>query len=346
MVGSRDPEGPPVRRAIAAVTMVQALVTMAAFTPAALAPALARSLDLPTAMVGLQVGVVYAGAMAMSLLSGGLVRRWGGLRTSQTALVMTVLGLALMALPSVAAVALGAALIGIGYGCTNPSAAHVLFRLAPPGRRNLIFSVKQAGQPLGGVLAGLVAPPLAVAHGMAAALGAAGLMCLVWLAFMQTFRARIDHDRDPDYPVFSRPFADVALVWRDRSLSVLAGAGCCFGAVQMAVTTFLVAMLVDELGIGLVAAGTVLAAHQVAGVVGRMFWGWLADRVGDGGGVLMAVAAVAGSSALACLALTPEGPQAAVVAVFLVLGFTAVGWNGVFQAEVVLRAPSAPTRRS
>jgi len=335
-----EKDGLPVRRAIIGVTLVQALVTMAAFTPAAVAPALAKALGVPTSMIGLQVGIVYAGAMVMSFISGGLVRRWGGLRTSQTALVLAALGTMSMTLPSLAAVAFGSLLVGIGYGCTNPSAAHVLFRLAPPARRNLIFSIKQAGQPLGGVLAGLLAPPLAVNFGLAWALAAAGLACLGWLIFMQTFRDRIDDDREPAYPVFARPFADLALVWRDQALRVLAGAACCFGAVQLAVTTFLVAMLVDELGLSLIVAGAVLAAHQVAGVVGRMFWGAVADRVGDGGRTLMVIAGISAASTLVCVVLTPASPFALVITLFVLLGLSAVGWNGVFQAEVALRAPA------
>lgn len=338
--GQSGSGGPLARRAIIGVTVVQALVTMATLTPAALAPALARALDVPTAWIGLQISLAYAAATGLSFFGGGLVRRWGGVRTSQMALVLTAAGTLLIAVPAITAVVVGTVLVGFGYGCTNPSAAHVLIRLARPERRNIIFSVKQAGQPLGGVLAGLIAPPLAVGMGIWSALLVCGGACLMWLVVLQGVRDHFDDDREPDFPVFRRPFADLGLVWRDRALRSLAGASGCFAAVQLSVTTFVVAMLVDELEYGLVVAGTILAAHQAGGVGGRMFWGLVADRLGDGSRTLMIVAVIASGGALACVTLSATSSPVLVIAIFALLGASAVGWNGVSQAEVARRAPT------
>jgi len=55
---------------------------------------------------------------------------------------------------------LASMLIGIGYAFNNPASSHILKRVTPPRLRNLVYSIKQAGVPVGGILAALVMPPL------------------------------------------------------------------------------------------------------------------------------------------------------------------------------------------
>ena len=65
---------------------------------------------------------------------------------------------------------LASALIGFSNAAANPAGAEVLQRFTPDARRNLVFSIKQAGVPLGGVIAGLAIPPLIEAFGWRTAL--------------------------------------------------------------------------------------------------------------------------------------------------------------------------------
>ncbi len=115
--------------AITAVTLVQAVVTMGAVVPATVAPELARSLDVPTALIGVQVSLAYSGAVAVSFVTGRLVRRWGAVRTSQAACALTAAGAVLIAASTLVTLAIGSLVIGIAYGLTNPAASHLLTRL-------------------------------------------------------------------------------------------------------------------------------------------------------------------------------------------------------------------------
>jgi MFS family permease len=120
-----------------------------------------------------------------------------------------------------------------------------------------------------------------------------------------------------------------------RWLSV---SGFCFAAMQLCLTTFAVALLVEDLGFGLIVAGGVLSAVQAAGFAGRIAWGWLADRLGNGLMVLLGAACVTTAGALATSALS-AGADSRVVSVILVgFGFAAIGWNGVFLAEIARRS--------
>ncbi|MCQ4314313.1 hypothetical protein NAV33_21115, partial [Pseudomonas stutzeri] len=55
---------------------IQALASMASFTVPVLAPAAARDLAGPVALVGVYVALIYLSAMVTSLLSGGWVVRY------------------------------------------------------------------------------------------------------------------------------------------------------------------------------------------------------------------------------------------------------------------------------
>jgi len=339
------PETPPrprlnVALVLLATTMTQALVTMIVVIPAAVAPEFAAALHLPPSMVGVQIGVVYGGAMILSTVSGTLVQRWGPLRTSQIALVFATIGAGLMAVPSVASVAMGAIFCGFGYALTNPPASHLLQRVTTPADRNFIFSIKQTSVPLGGIAAGLMAPPVAVAHGWQAPLLIGAAICLVVICALQPLRRTWDEDRDATVSVRRNPLAGMALMWGDGRLRLFAFAAFFYSAMQLSLTTFAVTLLVSDLQFGLIEAGLVLAVLQLGGVVGRIFWGWLADRLRDGNAALLAIAAISTVTAAATTQLTAETVTAAVYGLFALFSFAAVGWNGVAMAEIARLAPA------
>lgn len=331
--------GPSVIPVIAVTTVVQIVVTMCSVIPAAIAPELAHAFAVPTSLIGVQVSLIYLGAMATSLVGGVLIRRWGALRTHQSALVFSGTGAAMVAAPSLPVVAIGSVLIGFGYGLTNPAASHLLMRVTRPKTRNLVFSVKQTGVPLGGVAAGLAAPSLALAFGWQSALltGAAAALALV--VAVQPLRRVWDRDRDPTVALRGNPMGDFHLVWQHPVLWRMSLVGFCYSAVQLSLTTFTVTMLVEDLDFGLVEAGVVLSVLQVSGVSGRLVWGGIADRIGDGNRVLMATGLVAAAAGTLIMLLSAGTPPAFVFGVLILFGFSAIGWNGVFMAEVARLAP-------
>ena len=139
---------------------VQAMVSWALLTLPVMAPVVAQALAVSPTYVGLYVALAYVGAMVASLGSGAAIVRFGAIRVSQIGLLVCAAGLTLCALPNALAVAVGAVLIGIGYGPITPASSHLLALTTPAHRMSLVFSVKQTGVPLGGVLSGLLVPSL------------------------------------------------------------------------------------------------------------------------------------------------------------------------------------------
>lgn len=321
---------------------IQALVAMAVFTVPAMAPAVAARLEVSPSLVGGYVAVVYLGATISSLVSGPLVLRFGAVRVSQWGLVACALGLVLT---SVASGAVGAALAafvtGLGYGPITPASSHLLARSTPPSRVSLVFSVKQTGVPLGGVLAGALVPPIAVANGVQVALWAVCAGCLLCAALAQALRREFDADRQPGEAI---GFADLGgplrLVLGHPELRRLAAVSFVFSAIQMCLAAYLVTYLTAELDHSLVAAGVALSVAQVGGVVGRVLWGWVADRWIRPAVMLASLALLMALCSAALAAMAVETPAKLVLALLAVFGASATGWNGVYLAEVARQAPA------
>jgi MFS family permease len=140
--------------------LIQALVTMALLTLPVMAPVVAKANGISPTLVGVYVSLSYIGAILASLMSGATVIRFGPIRVSQLGLLVCALGLALCAVPWLPLMVVGAVLVGLGYGPMTPASSHLLARSTPPQQMSLVFSLKQTGVPLGGMLAGAVVPPL------------------------------------------------------------------------------------------------------------------------------------------------------------------------------------------
>ena len=327
---------------VLAVTLaIQSLVSMAVLAVPSIAPAMAARLQVSPALVGAYVTLVYLGAVFASMAAGPLVLRHGALRVSQWGLAACAGGLALMALlPSAVAVVLGALLVGLGYGPITPASSHLLARSTPAHRASLVFSLKQTGVPLGGVLAGALVPPAVVASGVASALWMVCAGCLACAVVAQPLRRQLDADRDAARPAgIAGLGGPLRLVVSHAALRRLAAVSFVFSAVQMCLAAYLVTYLSTSLAMPLVAAGATLAAAQVGGVVGRVLWGWIADRWVPPSRMLALLGLLMAACTSATAALQTGAPAVLVLALVVVFGASATGWNGVYLAEVARRAP-------
>jgi MFS family permease len=316
---------------------VQALGTLAVLTIPALAPMLAPVLGVPTSYVGYQVATVYFVSMLASLCAGAAVGRFGPCRIGQVAMLLNAAGCMLAGSPDLLMVALGSITIGAGYGLINPAASELLMRHGPPHRRALIFSLKQTGVPVGGMVAGLVVPGFAIALGWQTVLWTIAGLSLVAAAASQPHRALLDRDRRRRPGAL--PFRTLALVMTTPALRWLILSSMCFSGLQLCVVEFLVVLLVEDLHYDLVTAGAILGAIQITGLLGRVMWGYLADLIRNGVLVLLGLGVVI-AAASAAVTFGATLPPSAVLAAFMLLGLTSVGWNGVFLSEVARLSPA------
>ncbi len=84
-----------------------------------------------------------------------MLDHFGPIRSLQLGLFCVAIGLLLLSHSVLMVGLVGALIMGLGLGPNTPAGSQVLMRTAPGAHRSLVFSIKQAGVPLGGALAGL-----------------------------------------------------------------------------------------------------------------------------------------------------------------------------------------------
>jgi predicted MFS family arabinose efflux permease len=170
---------------------------------------------------------------------------------------------------------------------------------------------------------------------------------------VQPVRRRIDPAVPAGPPLTWRRFvnfdnvAQPILVLRTTpGLVRLAASGTTLAVSQGVWIAFLVTILVERFGMTLVAAGSIFAVMQMAGIVGRIGLGWIADRIRSGTATLRAAAILSAACTLV-LALLPAGaPTGLVVLLCGVAGATVTGWNGVQISEVARLSPPGRVRET
>ncbi len=310
------------------------------------APVMTDALGLSGQSIGYLAGLGSLGTALFLACGAPLLLRWGPVRTLQLGVALAGCAIGLAALGWAPVLFAASLLLGIGYGPTPPAGSRILAATAPPRHRTLIFSVKQAGAPLGAVIAGLVGPAVALRHGWEA-------VCLLGLAFglaaglvVQPWRATLDAGREARRPIGPRallapsnlaaPFSALSLHPMLLPLALLSGA---FACLQGSLFAFVVTWLVAKHGLSLTEAGLIFAVMQGSGVTARLLLGWVADRSGRPS-LVLAVQAFAGSALAAVFALAPVGTPAWLLGTLAAgCGFVAASWNGISLAEVARVAP-------
>lgn len=326
------PSGPSIAGALATTTTIQVLSTATALGLTGIAPLVARDFGLAPHYVGYQISAIYTAATVASAAAGTLIERFGPVRIEQLALACFGISLLLLVTANPWLALIASLVIGLGYGVQNPASAQILGAVTPPHRRSLIFSIKQAGVPVGGVIASLLFPTLAPLIGWKPALALFSIPCVAMIAVLSLKGA--PPPRGPSQPMGPRLWSNFLyeqrLVWGRAPLRVLALLGMLFSSLQLSLSAFAIIMLAEH-GWSLVAAGMVGGAIQACGALGRVSWGWIADRIGG-----FQVLALIGLAAMGCmmalwqLDLLPAAVQVGVLCLF---GFTMSGWNGIAMAE-------------
>ena len=315
---------------VAVVTAAQMATAMTNAILPTIAPEVAQALGIEPAWVGYQVSIFFAAAMVGTAYGGTCIARLGPARATQFTLAGCIAGVSLFMLPHAAFVVLGSLVAGFGTGFINASGAQILVRYTPASRRNLVFSLKQTGMPLGGMVVSLTAPALALGMGWRWAFAPMIGIALAAIVLNQYARPLWDSGRNAAAAAGGEALGALPLVWRAPALRWLALAGLAFSAVQRMLLTYLVLYLVTDRGYGLVQAGVLLSVTQAAGFVARPVWGWIADRAGGGMRVLMLIGLITTAGSVALIVV--EGGTLMYL-VCAVLGLSSVGWNGLYYAE-------------
>lgn len=324
------------------------LSTTMQLTVPVLAPEAAPALGLSPKNIGYYTSILYLFAMTTALMSGGYIRRYGPLRVSQFCLFAGAAGLALFGSGFLPLVVLSAVALGIGYGPVTPASSDILAERTPLGMAPFVFSFKQTGVPLGGALAGAAVPYFVAKFGWQGAAVSVGVIALLLALAVQVFRREYDANATGAAVAGERPefFGPLKFVMADPQLRPLAFATFTFAAMQLTFGSFIVTYLTTEIGYSLAAAGAALSVAQISGAVARIVWGSFTDKWVSARRMLTILALVMGGAAMLTAAMTADWPRLGVLVLLAVFGASAVGWTGIYLAEVARLAPEGQAARA
>ncbi len=225
----------------------------------------------------------------------------------------------------------GALLVaGACAASTSSASGRVVVGWFPPDRRGLAMGIRQTSQPLGVGIAAISLAGIADAHGITQALAVPVLASAI--AAVLVALVVIDPPR-PERTVeaTANPYRDSTYLSRIHQVAVL------LVLPQFLVWSFALVWLMDERGWSPVAAGSLVAATQLAGAAGRIVSGAISDRVASRMRPLRWITALAAMTMLA-LGATAGADWAISVALLALATVITVADNGLAFTAVAERA--------
>ena len=333
--------------ALALIMTVQTASNLGALGLPALAPLLRDDLGLTRQAAGSFLSAFYVGGALTSFPAGWLADRLGVRWTLFAGQGLVALGFGLMTLaPDYPSLVAAVVLAGVGFGAVNPTSTKGVLVWFPARSRATVVGVKQAGFPLGGALGALTLPALAIRAGWGwrGALGTAGGL-IALSAVLAGAAYREPPGERQDVPVASaRPHTRGVLAsW---PIWLVSWATFLFAAVQVSWISYAPLYLSEVVGLSALGAGVVLGLAQAGGILGRVGFGVLSDRVLGGRrlGVLRVAGIAGGALCLATGALAPGTAPAWLALIAFGFGVAGIGWNGVHHtlvAEIAGRQSAA-----
>lgn len=334
----RWPRG-AIARTLPATAAVQAVVAMGTFALSVLAP----QLGVDVQALGVLGSVLFGVGALSSLATGWLIRRFGDLPLAALCMAAVLLAMAGLAGGAMLAGEGGGSLspwvlwpavllLGLAFGPETPACASVLARVTPLTRRPWIFSIRQTGNQIGAMAGSLALPWLLVQH---AALPFALVAALALAVGVWCLRLVTSDGGAPALATVPGDASGLRELLRSPALRLLTVTMVVFMATQVCLNFFVMSHAVRHWQLAVPVAAAWVALMQGAGLVGRLLWGRVAQRPGVVTARLLGGLGLLIGCAGGVLFLWPGTPPAAALAVlFVLVGLSASGWNGVMMAEI------------
>lgn len=291
---------------------------------------LSEDLAFGAAGLGVIVGA-YRGAIALAAVPlGRLADRVQPERSLRLSLLLAAVTMAGIASLSRSSVDLFFFLLmaGVAYALGQTAVNVFLATSVPASRQGMALGVKQAAIPMSGTLAGLAVPVLALTLGWRSAFWLFALLSIVGVFAIPN-----------NGPKFTAPLKATKVSRRmSTRATITLGVALGFGIAANATGT---AFLVDSsvrAGIGVGAAGLLLAVSSAASIAMRVISGVFVDRLQiDPLRVTLAMLAL-GATGYFGMATGPQPIFVVGAFIALTLGW---GYNGVFWLAVVRHSPGS-----
>ena len=300
-----------------------------------LSPFIIEELHLSKTEVGLLISAGALGYSIFQLPAGWLIDRLGVRRMLFTGTFLAGAIIIGMVLASSLQVALAVLFLGgFGYGCFPAVTTKALLQWFPPTDRGTAVGIQQTSINAAGIITAMTLPIIATCLGWRFGFIGVGLFSIAAAVVAHFYYL------DPPasgaksgFEVVHRrtDWAMIREVVLNRNILLVSASCIGFMAVDYSLVTYLIIYLNEAVGVAVALAGFYLALTNIGGLLGKLSFGLMSDRVFDGSrkkplilaGCIMLVFSVL------VQAVGPGTPGWAIALVFAAFGFSAIGWGGI-----------------
>lgn len=304
-----------------------------------LAPFLISELNFSSTQVGFLVSAVAIG-YAMMMVPAGIGADLIGVRIPLTlgVLIMGVLIYTVTKYSSFSHQFVLFVLIGVAGGLTLPTTSKSVMDWFDREGRATAMGIKQSGINMGGMVAGILLPYLAVRFNWQFSLKITAFMSAVSGIIIFLVYREYRHGM-PNYSESSLiKIKDSIYLIFDRKFLLLSTVCFLMLLVQFGFTTYLVLFLTRKLKFDAILAGKYLFASFAAGILGRVGFGLISDFLLKGmRPTILLFMAITMTVVCFLLGVLSEydSPTWVIFTLVLVFGLTGMGWNGMFLTIIV-----------
>lgn len=228
-------------------------------------------------------------------------------------------------------------LIGMFYSVSQPGGSKVILKWFPKENRGLAMGIRQAGIPIGGALAGVLIPFLAIQYNVTYAINSMACICIIGgLLFFMFYK-------EPYVQVDARKgcikisfWTQLKVVICKKELYPIYITGICMISLQMVLVGHFMKFLAGEQSITSIVAGTVFSVMFFSGMIGRIALAAISDVFYKGNRRIPLFIAVCASIGLILLLVMNIHTitSGVLYSISALLGFFSIGWFSLFIAEV------------
>ncbi len=325
---SRGADGRDWRATTAVILFWQVTASVCFYAIYAVTPFVREEFAVSATLVGVMLTTLTVGYTLFLIPVGTATDVYGEGRILVVGLLGLAAGVAGATIAPTYVTFLGAVLvIGAFYATAMPGTNKAVFDAIPEPRLNTAMGIKQVGVTAGSGISAVIVPWFgATRWGWQAGflfVAATAVVVTVVFGFVYGTGSGSDGSR-----------LGIRDQFRSPAYALVTGAGFFLGASLFTTIGYTILYVNESIGASVVFGGVTLAAAQVAGSLGRIGSGWLADRLRAPLTVstLRILILQTGASAALLLSLTVVGTAYVALGLFTLLGFFVLGFTGIYYS--------------
>ncbi|MED1105092.1 MFS transporter [Bacillus paramycoides] len=319
-------------------TITQATATLITYGVGAFALFWKEEYSLTNMQSGLLVSVVNIGPLFCMLFVGRLLDRYNekllitissfllGGSLLLTNIVNEFTGLLFVLL-----------LVGAFYSVSQPGGSKVIIKWFSKENRGLAMGIRQAGIPIGGMLAGVLIPFLTIKYNVAYAINIIACICIIGgFLFFIFYKEPYVQEKVREECIKLSFWMQLKAVMCKKELYPIYITGICMISLQMVLVGHFIKFLVMEQSITPILAGKVFSIVFFSGMIGRVVLAAVSDLLykGNRSTPLFIVVCISIGFILIFVISIHTITIGVLYGVSALLGFFSIGWFSLFMVGV------------